>query len=216
MKNNSFKFPIVLLIVGLYIASGVMLLVDIELMLTPALGLLVVNFIITIMVIVAYNKAIKYKNKVQEGLSLIDVHLKMRFDLVPNLVKTVKGYAKHEKDTLTAVMDCRNSALKATNIKDKAQSESQLTESIKSLFALAENYPDLKANTNFLELQQELTSIEQDIANSRKYYNSVVKMLNNKVEMFPSNVIARWFKFTRKDMFEVTSSAERENVKVQF
>ena len=179
-------------------------------------GVAVVLLLVVVWVFTTYNSLVKLKNNVEEGFATMDVYMKKRYDLVPNLVETVKGYAKHEKDTLTAVMDCRNSALKATNMKDKAQSESQLTESIKSLFALAENYPDLKANTNFLELQQELTSIDQDIANSRKYYNSVVKMLNNKVEMFPSNVIARWFKFTRKDMFEVTSSAERENVKVQF
>lgn len=179
-------------------------------------GVAVVLLLVVVWVFTTYNSLVKLKNNVEEGFATMDVYMKKRYDLVPNLVETVKGYAKHEKDTLTAVMDSRNSALKATNIKDRAQSESQLTESIKSLFALAENYPDLKANTNFLELQQQLTSVEQDIANSRKYYNSVVKMLNNKVEMFPSNVIARWFKFTRKDMFEVTSSAERENVKVQF
>ena len=179
-------------------------------------GIAVVLFLVVVWIFTTYNALIKLKNNVEEGFATMDVYMKKRYDLIPNLVETVKGYAKHEKETLTAVMDCRNNALKATNVKDKAQTESQLTDSIKTLFAVAENYPDLKANTNFLDLQQQLTSVEQDIANSRKYYNSVVKMLNNKVEMFPSNVIAKWFKFTKKDMFEVASSAERENVKVQF
>lgn len=180
------------------------------------LGVLAVALLIGIWVFSTYNSLVKLKNNVEEGFSTMDVYMKKRYDLVPNLVETVKGYAKHEKETLTAVINSRNSALSATSIKDKAQSEAQLTEAIKSLFALAESYPELKANTNFLDLQQQLTAVEQDIANSRKYYNSVVKMLNNKVEMFPSNLVAKWFKFTRKDMFEVSSSAERENVKVQF
>lgn len=180
------------------------------------LGVLAVALLIGVWVFSTYNSLVKLKNNVEEGFSTMDVYMKKRYDLVPNLVETVKGYAKHEKETLTAVINSRNSALSATSIKDKAQSEAQLTEAIKSLFALAESYPELKANTNFLDLQQQLTAVEQDIANSRKYYNSVVKMLNNKVEMFPSNLVAKWFKFTRKDMFEVSSSAERENVKVQF
>lgn len=180
------------------------------------IGVVIVLLLVGVWIFTTYNSFIKLKNNVEEGFATMDVYMKKRYDLIPNIVETVKGYAKHEKDTLTAVIENRNSALKATTIQDRVQSESQLNESIKSLFALAESYPDLKANSNFLELQQQLTAIEQDIANSRKYYNSVVKMLNNKVEMFPSNLVAKWFKFTKKDMFEVSSETERENIKVQF
>lgn len=146
----------------------------------------------------------------------MDVYLKKRYDLIPNLVNTVKGYAKHEKETLDAVILARNSAMDASNVKDKVKQENALTSTLKNLFALSENYPELKANANFMSLQEQLQSVEQDIANARKYYNSVVNMLNIKIEMFPSNLIAKWFKFSKRDMFEVSNAIEKENVKVEF
>jgi LemA protein len=128
----------------------------------------------------------------------------------------VKGYAKHESATLEKVVQARNMAAGANTIEGKIQGEDMLQGTLKSLFAIAEAYPDLKANTNFIDLQSQLQRIEDEIANSRKYYNAVVKELNTKVESFPSNIIAGIFQFGRKTMFEVTDQAERENVKVQF
>lgn len=167
-------------------------------------------------ILVTYNSLVKLKNNAEEGYSTMDVYLKKRYDLIPNLVNTVKGYAKHEKETLDAVILARNSAMDASNVKDKVKQENALTSTLKNLFALSENYPELKANTNFMSLQEQLQSVEQDIANARKYYNSVVNMLNIKIEMFPSNLIAKWFKFSKRDMFEVSNAVEKENVKVEF
>ena len=167
-------------------------------------------------ILVTYNSLVKLKNNAEEGYSTMDVYLKKRYDLIPNLVNTVKGYAKHEKETLDAVILARNSAMGASNVKDKVKQENALTSTLKNLFALSENYPELKANTNFMSLQEQLQSVEQDIANARKYYNSVVNMLNIKIEMFPSNLIAKWFKFSKRDMFEVSNAVKKENVKVEF
>ena len=167
-------------------------------------------------ILVTYNSLVKLKNNAEEGYSTMDVYLKKRYDLIPNLVNTVKGYAKHEKETLDAVILARNSAMGASNVKDKVKQENALTSTLKNLFALSENYPELKANANFMSLQEQLQSVEQDIANARKYYNSVVNMLNIKIEMFPSNLIAKWFKFSKRDMFEVSNAVEKENVKVEF
>ncbi len=167
-------------------------------------------------ILVTYNSLVKLKNNAEEGYSTMDVYLKKRYDLIPNLVNTVKGYAKHEKETLDAVILARNSAMDASNVKDKVKQENALTSTLKNLFALSENYPELKANANFMSLQEQLQSVEQDIANARKYYNSVVNMLNIKIEMFPSNLIAKWFKFSKRDMFEVSNAIEKENVKVEF
>ena len=146
----------------------------------------------------------------------MDVYLKKRYDLIPNLVETVKGYATHEKETLERVIAARNMAQGATTIEDKIAGETALQGTLKSLFAVAEGYPDLKANTNFLDLQNQLKAVEDDIANSRKYYNAVIKEFNTKCEMFPSNIIASIFHFERKPMFEVESAEERQNVQVKF
>lgn len=146
----------------------------------------------------------------------MDVYLKKRYDLIPNLVETVKGYAKHESETLEKVVAARNMAQSAGTIEEKIEGEKNLTGTLKTLFAVAESYPDLKANTNFLDLQEQLKSVENDIANARKYYNGVVKQFNNKCEMFPSNILAGIFHFTRKPMFEVDAEEERKNVKVEF
>lgn len=131
-------------------------------------------------------------------------------------METVKGYASHESQTLEKVTAARNAAMTASSIDEKLKNENALTGTLKSLFAVAESYPDLKANTNFMDLQRQLQTIEEDIANSRKYYNASVKNLNNKIEMFPSSIIAGMFHFEKKPYFEVSSQEERENVKVQF
>ena len=163
-----------------------------------------------------YNSFIKLKNSCEEAFSTMDVYMKKRFDLIPNLVETVKGYAAHEKETLEKVMAARNGVQSAATVEEKMAQENVLTGTLKSLFAVAEAYPDLKANTNFLDLQDQLKSVEEDIANSRKFYNAVVKQFNTKCEMFPSNIIASMFHFERKPMFEVDSAEERKNVEVKF
>lgn len=178
--------------------------------------LAVVIAIIAIWLITGYNGFIKARNIVEEAFATMDVYLKKRYDLIPNLVETVKGYAAHEAGTFEKVVQARNFAQSASTVEDKIAGENMLTGSLKSLFAIAEAYPDLKANANFMDLQRQLQKIEEDIANSRKYYNAVVKEFNTMVESFPGNLIAGIFKFVRKPMFEVDETAERENVKVQF
>jgi LemA protein len=172
--------------------------------------------VIAIWVISAYNGFIRLRNMVEEAFSTMDVYLKKRYDLIPNLVETVKGYAAHEKTTLENVVKARNMAADAKTIEGKIQGENMLQGTLKSLFAIAEAYPDLKANQNFMDLQSQLQRIEDEIANSRKYYNAVVKEFNTKTESFPSNIIAGIFNFARKTMFEVSDEGQREAVKVQF
>ena len=176
----------------------------------------VIVAILVIFVISSYNGFIKLKNKCEEAFSTMDVYLKKRYDLIPNLVETVKGYASHEKDTLEKVIAARNMAQGAKTLEDKIAGENMLQGTLKTLFAVAENYPDLKANENFMDLQNQLKTMEGEIANSRKYYNAVVKQFNTKCEMFPSNIIASIFHFERKPMFEVESAEERQNVQVKF
>jgi Uncharacterized conserved protein len=183
---------------------------------TGLIILLVVIAILVIWLIAAYNGFIKAKNNCEESYSTMDVYLKKRFDLIPNLVETVKGYASHEKETFEKITEARSMVQNATNDADKLKGENMLTGTLRSLFAVAENYPELKANQNFLDLQDQLKQVELDIANARKYYNAVVKIFNNKVEMFPSNIIAKLFHFEKKPMFEVENEEERQNVKVQF
>lgn len=163
-----------------------------------------------------YNSFIKLKNSCDEAYSTMDVYLKKRFDLIPNLVETVKGYAAHEKETLQNVIAARNNLQNASTTEEKLAGENALQGTLKTLFAVAEAYPDLKANTNFLDLQDQLKGVENDIASSRKYYNAVVKQFNTKCEMFPSNIIASIFHFEKKPMFEVDSADERKNVEVKF
>ena len=145
----------------------------------------------------------------------MDVYLKKRWDLIPNLVETVKGYASHEKDTLKEIVELRNSSYDNMSDDEKIKKNEQISNGITKIMALAEAYPELKANENFRDLSNQLTKVEEDIANSRKYYNGVVRMFNNKVEMFPSNIFANLFGFKSKAMFEASAN-ERENVKVQF
>ncbi len=166
--------------------------------------------------VASYNSLIRGKNKVEEAFSTMDVYLKKRFDLVPNLVETVKGYAAHESGTLEKVIAARNAAGSSQNMQERMENETALSGALKSVFALAESYPDLKANENFLDLQGQLNGVEEDIANSRKYYNAVVRDFNNKVMTIPTNIIASIFHFEREPMFEVADAAERENVQVKF
>ncbi|AFA48455.1 LemA family protein [Acetobacterium woodii] len=177
------------------------------------IGLIV---IIGLWLITSRNSFVSIKNQVEEAFSTMDVYLKKRYDLIPNLVETVKGYATHESETFTKVTAARTAAMNSTSIDEKIANENALSGTLKSLFAVAEAYPQLQANTNFLDLQQQLKSLEDDIANSRKYYNAVVRTMNTKVESFPSNLVASMFGFKKQPFFEVGSQEERENVKVKF
>lgn len=178
--------------------------------------ILIVIAILVVYVITGYNRFIKARNNVEEAFSTMDVYLKKRFDLIPNLVETVKGYAAHEAGTLQKVTDARAAVMNSATTEDKLANESVLTGTLRSLFAVAENYPDLKANQNFLELQGQLQQTEDEIASSRKYYNAVVKIFNTMCETFPSNIIASIFHFVRRPMFEVSAEEERQNVNVSF
>lgn len=171
--------------------------------------------LILLYVLTTYNSLIRLRTQVEEGFSTMDVYLKKRWDLIPNLVETVKGYAKHESETLEQVVKLRGSSYDSMDTNQKVDVNNQLTAGITKLLAVAENYPELKANENFKELTAQLSKIEDDIANSRKYYNGTVKQMNNKVQMFPSNIIAGMFGFKTSKMFEAAAE-ERENVKVQF
>ncbi len=171
--------------------------------------------VIAFYVIGVYNSLVSLRNKVDDQASQIDVQLKKRFDLIPNLVETVKGYTKHEKETLEGVVKARNTYVSADNLGDQLKADGELTQAISKLFALAEAYPDLKANTNFMDLQQQLTEIEEKIGYARQFYNDSVLKLNNKIQMFPSNIVASLFKFEKRPFFEAAAE-ERQNVKVQF
>ena len=172
--------------------------------------------VLAIYLVATYNGFISLRNTVEEAFSTMDVYLKKRYDLIPNLVETVKGYAKHEASTLENVINARNNAMSAQTMEDSLAAQGELQKTLGRLFALAENYPDLKANTNFMDLQNQLSVIEGEIANSRTYYNGTVKTFNIKVESFPSNIVASIFKFTRKPLYEVDDVEERKNVKVEF
>ena len=168
--------------------------------------------------IAAYNGFVRLVNRTKEAWSDIDVQLKRRYDLIPNLVETVKGYATHEKEAFENVTKARSAAMGAEGAHDKAQAENMLSGALKSLFAVAEAYPDLKANQNFLELQRELSDTENKIQAARRFYNTNVRDLNTKVESFPPNVIANMFKFEQVEFFELEEgeAAAREPVKVKF
>ena len=184
-------------------------------------GLLIPIIIVVVLVIIGlwlagtYNKLVRKRNNAKEGFSTMDVYLKKRFDMIPNLVETVKGYATHERETLEAVMKARSQVASAGTIDQKVENENMLTGALGRLFAVAENYPDLKANQNFLNLQEQLRSVEQDIANARKFYNGTVKDLNNSIEQFPSNIVAGLFHFEKMPMFEINEES-RQNVQVKF
>lgn len=177
------------------------------------LGILVLAILFAVSI---YNRLVKLKNLVQEAWSSIDVMLKKRHDLIPNLVETVKGYATHERETLENVTRARNLAVGADSLEAKETAEKNLNQAMVNLFAVAEQYPDLKANTNFQQLQSELTSIEGDIEKSRRYYNGTVRENNTLVESFPSNIVANMFKFEKSTFFELENAAEREVPTVKF
>jgi hypothetical protein ELI_0701 len=166
-------------------------------------------------IISTYNRLVSNKNSLDESFSTMDVYLKKRWDLIPNLVETVKGYAKHEKDLFKEVTELRSKSYQDLSIDEKSEINKKLTTTLNKLIAVAENYPELKANENFLDLSHELKNTEQDIANARKYYNANVKVYNNQVMIFPSNIIAKIFKFEKASMFEIEET-ERQNVKVEF
>ena len=162
------------------------------------------------------NKLFRLKNQVEEAWSTIDVQLKKRYDLIPNLVETVKGYAKHESGTLEAVIKARNIAISAKTTDEKINAENALSGTLKSLFKLKEAYPELKANQNFIDLQNQLRNIEDEIASARRYYNAVVREFNTRLEIVPSNIVARRIRLEKQKYFELDSEEERKNVKVQF
>lgn len=176
---------------------------------------LLIIAVLVVFIISLYNGLVKAKNQADESWSNIDTQLKRRYDLIPNLVETVKGYASHEKETLEKVIQARNNAMSATGVAQKQEAENILTGALKSLFALSENYPDLKANQNFLQLQSTLSDTENQIQSSREQYNNAVNILNTKIEVFPSNLIAKQLGFTKREFFK-TSEAEKQNVKIDF
>lgn len=177
--------------------------------------LIIVIVVILLWVMSTYNGLVALRNRVKDQWAQIDVQLKRRFDLIPNLVETVKGYTKHESETLEAVIKARNTYVSATLPEDQMKADGELTKAISKLFALTESYPELKANTNFQALQQELTETESKIASARQFYNDTVMVYNNKVDMVPSNIIASLFRFEKEAFFEANET-ERQNVQVKF
>jgi len=172
--------------------------------------------LIVLAVIGIYNALVRLRNQVDNGWSQIDVQLKRRHDLIPNLVETAKGYMKHERETFEAITKARSAAVGAKTVPEAARAEGQLGEALSRFMLVVENYPDLKANQNFLALQEELTSTENKIAFARQNYNDQVLFYNNKIQMFPSNVVAGMFAFSKRDFFQVEAPAERQAPKVSF
>ncbi len=177
--------------------------------------ILAIVIILVLYVIATYNKLVTLRNRVKDQWAQIDVQLKRRFDLIPNLVETVKGYTKHESETLENVVKARNTFLSASTPEEEMKANNELTNAVTKLFALAESYPDLKANTNFLELQSELQETENKIASARQFYNDTVLVYNNQVQTVPSNIVASLFKF-KTEAFIEANETERQNVQVKF
>lgn len=170
--------------------------------------------LIIIYVLVQYNSFVKLNNMVKEAFATMDVYLKKRWDLIPNLVEVVKGYAEHESSVIEKVVKLRNLSYDKMSVTDKIDTNQQLATDLSNIMAIAENYPNLKASQNFSDLSNQLSKIEDEIANSRKYYNAIVRNLNTKIEMFPSNIIAKIFNFKIAKMFEADTN-EKDNVKVE-
>lgn len=177
---------------------------------------LIIIVLLVLAIIGMYNSLVRLRQKVKNSWSQIDVQLQRRFDLIPNLVETVKGYMEHEKDVLTKVTELRTSWANAGSIAEKADLDNELSGALKTIMAVSENYPDLKANQNFSELQQELQNTENKISFSRQFYNDSVTMYNTKLEVFPSNLIASMFGFKAEDLFKAESDEARKNVKIDF
>jgi len=179
--------------------------------------LLAILVVLGLFLMTLYNGLVRGRNEVKSSWSSIDVQLKRRYDLIPNLIETVKGYAAHERGTLDAVVKARQQAMSSTgSVEERAKVENALTQSLRSLFALAEAYPDLKANQNFLKLQEELANTENKIGFARQYYNDAAMRYKNKVEMFPSNIIAGMFNFKAEPFFQVEEAGERAAPQVKF
>ena len=183
---------------------------------TTTIILIALAVVLVLFFISMYNRLIRLRNQVKNAWSQIDVQLKRRHDLIPNLIETVKGYMKHEKETLENITRMRAQAMEASDISDKAQAEGKLSAALGQLKVAVENYPDLKANQNFLSLQEELTSTENKISFARQNYNDQVLFFNNKIEVFPSNVTASLFGFSKEKYFELESEAERQVPNVSF
>lgn len=177
--------------------------------------ILVIAGVVVIWGVATYNKLVSLRMNVKEGFSTIDVFLKKRYDLIPNLVETVKGYAAHEKETLKNVVQARGNAI-SSSPEDKSKYEGELSNALSRLLMISENYPDLKADNQFINLQKELQNIESEIEKSRRYYNGTVKNLNKTVQSVPSCIIASLFKFKEEPFFELENPEERENIKVKF
>ena len=176
---------------------------------------LIILFLLIAYVIATYNQFIKLDNSTKEAFSTMDVYLKKRADLIPNLVETVKGYGKYEQETLSKIISLRNNCYGNVPFNEKSENNNALSRELGKLIAVAENYPDLKANTTYLALTDQLKSVENDIANARKYYNAVVRTFNNKIMVFPNNIIANIFNYSKQQLFEIDSE-DRENVQVKF
>lgn len=179
------------------------------------IGLLIILVLLTVLAMVSYNVFIKSRNQIEEAFATMDVYLKKRYEMIPNLVGIVKQYSIHEKETLEQIVQARSMAINARSVEERGQNENMLSGAIKSLFAISEGYPELKANENYLELQKQLAVLEDEISQSRKYYNGVVKVMNNKVEIFPSNLFAKVFGFNRYPYF-MADEYERQNVEIRF
>ncbi|MGX9419116.1 LemA family protein [Vibrio sp. WJH972] len=180
----------------------------------------IIIFVVVLVVVVAYfivtyNDFIRLRNKVEESFATMDVYMKKRWDLIPNLVETVKGYASHEQETLARVIEARSMAMNSSGQAERQTNENALFAGLKNLFALSEAYPDLKANENFINLQNQLEEVEDDIMQGRKYFNAVVKAFNTKRELFPASIVAAMMKLEKRDYFEI-DAAERKNVEVKF
>ena len=184
---------------------------------TPLIVVIAILVVLLVILIGIFNALVRLRNAVKNAWAQIDVQLKRRYDLIPNLIETVKGYMQHERQTLEAVTKARQQAIDVSGgLADRAKMENMLTQTLRSLFAVSENYPDLKANQNFLALQEELTSTENKIGFSRQFYNDSVLKFNNKIQMFPSNVVAGMFSFKDAEFFEIEAPAEREAPQVKF
>lgn len=178
--------------------------------------IIVLVILIVVYIIGIFNSLITLKNRSDEAWSDIDVQLKRRYSLIPNLIETVKGYAKHEKKVFTDVTEARASAISAKGVKGQQEAENMLTGALKSIFAVAESYPELKASENFGKLQDELSDTENKIEAARRFYNANVRDLNIKIEMFPSNIVANMFKIIKKELFEIEDVTQREIPEVNF
>ena len=178
--------------------------------------LIIILLVVIVAIIAMYNGLVQAKLKTENAWSQIDVQLQRRFDLIPNLVEAVKGYMKHEEEVLTKVTELRTSWASASSVSEKAELDNQLSGTLKTIMAVSENYPDLKANQNFTQLQEELRSTENKISYSRQFYNDSVTMYNTKLETIPTNIVASMFNFKQEELFEAVSEEARQNVKIDF